>query len=166
MADVLKFYDVDGRAIRFRNFAGKAGKFNTEGQRNFCLILDPKDAEEMAEEGYNIKWLKPRDETEDPLPYVKVNVGFRNRYGDPARRPPKITQYTTAGKTLITEDSVSNLDWAEIDKADISIRPNEHEPGKLSAYLRTMNVFLQPDDFEDRYYNVPDSAQNIVDEED
>lgn len=166
MADVLKFYDVDGRAIRFRNFAGKAGKFNTEGERNFCLVLDPKDAEEMTEEGYNVKWLKAKDETDVDIPYIKVKVPFRNRYGEPTRRPPKIVQITKAGKTTLNEESVTNLDWAEIEKADISIRPNEYEPGKITAYLKTMYVTLMQDDFEDRYYDVPDSAQNIVDEED
>ncbi len=165
MADVLKFLDVKGECIKFRNFAGKAGNFNNEGDRNFCLILDPRDAVEMAEEGYNIKYLKPKDENDEPKPYIKVRVGYRNRYGEPSKFPPKVTQYTNAGKTFLDEDSIQNLDWAEIDKADISIRPREYEPGKISAYLKTMNVILMQDDFEDRYYNVPDSAQNIVDEE-
>lgn len=166
MADVLKFYDVEGRAIRFRNFAGKAGKFNNEGEKNFCLILDPQDAQEMAEEGYNIKYLKPKDENDEPIPYVKIKVAYRNRYGEMSKIPPKVVQITKAGKTILSEDSVSNLDWAEIDKADISIRPREYEPGKISAYLKTMYVTLVQDDFEDRYYDVPDSAQNIVDVED
>ena len=37
--EVKKFYDVDSKAIRFRNFAGKAGQYNAEGDRNFCLLL-------------------------------------------------------------------------------------------------------------------------------
>jgi hypothetical protein len=97
---------------------------------------------------------------------VKIKVAYRNRYGEMSKIPPKVVQITKAGKTILNEDSVSNLDWAEIDKADISIRPREYEPGKISAYLKTMYVTLVQDDFEDRYYDVPDSAQNIVDVED
>lgn len=161
-AEVKKFYDVASGAIRFRNFSGKAGMYNTEGDRNFCLLLTPEDADEMIQEGYNVRFLRPRDEADEPQPYIQIKVGFGGK-----GRPPKIVMISNGKKTQVTEDTVSNLDWAEIEKADISINPYTYSnvgPGKASgvkAYLKTMYVTLAQDDFEDRYVDIPDSAQSI-----
>lgn len=169
MAEVLKFYDVDGRNMRFRNFAGKAGQFNMEGDRNFCLLLNPSVADDMQKEGFNIRYLNPRDDGDDPVPYVQVKLKYHDRAGNPLRGP-KIVQITRRGKTEIHEDTISNLDWAEIEKFDISINPRPYENingrSGVTAYLKTLYVTIAEDDFEDRYYDIPDSAQNIVDEED
>jgi hypothetical protein len=160
--EVKKFYDVDSKAIRFRNFAGKAGQYNAEGDRNFCLLLNPDDADEMIKEGWNIRFLNPKDPSDEPVPYIQIKVGFGGK-----GRPPKVVQVTKNGKTVLDEDTINNLDWAEIEKADIAINPYHYNvTGKqgIKAYLKTMYVTIAEDDFEDRYYDIPDSAQNIVDE--
>lgn len=164
MAEVKKFYDVVSGAIRFRNFAGKEGRYNKAGDRNFCLLLNPEDADEMLKDGWNVRFLDPRDEGDEPTPYIQIKVGFGGK-----GRPPKIVLVTKRGKTQVDEDTVNTLDWAEIEKADIAINPYHYEVnGKsgVKAYLKTMYVTIAEDDFEERYYDVPDSAQNIVDEED
>lgn len=164
MAEVKKFYDVVSGAIRFRNFAGKEGRYNKAGDRNFCLLLNPEDADEMLKDGWNVRFLDPRDEGDEPTPYIQIKVGFGGK-----GRPPKIVLVTKRGKTQVDEETVNTLDWAEIEKADIAINPYHYEVnGKsgVKAYLKTMYVTIAEDDFEERYYDVPDSAQNIVDEED
>lgn len=164
MAEVKRFLDVVSGAIRFRNFAGKEGRYNKAGDRNFCLLLNPEDADEMLKDGWNVRFLDPRDEGDEPTPYIQIKVGFGGK-----GRPPKIVLVTKRGKTQVDEDTVNTLDWAEIEKADIAINPYHYEVnGKsgVKAYLKTMYVTIAEDDFEDRYYDVPDSAQNIVDEED
>lgn len=157
-----KFFDVPGSAIRFRNFQGKAGRFNNEGERYFCLVLDDASADKMKAEGWNIRYLQPRSEEDDPVPYVQVKVEMSKG------RPPKIVQVTRKGKTYLDETSVQNLDWAEIEKADVCIRAFEWSLPSgahgVKAYLKTMYVTIAEDEFEERYYDVPDSAQNIVDE--
>jgi len=169
MAEIIKFFDVDGRNMRFRNFAGKAGKFNAEGDRNFCLLLNPEVAAEMEADGFNIKYLKPRDEEEDPVPYIQIKLKYYSRSGE-RLRPPKIVLVTKKGKTQLDEESVNTLDWAEIEKFDIAINPREYNniQGRsgVTAYLKTLYVTIVEDEFEDRYYDVPDSAQNITDEDD
>lgn len=160
--EVRRFEDVQGSAIRFRNFAGKAGKYNAEGCRNFALLLRPDDADDMAREGWNVRWLSPRSDDEEPVPYLPIEVKFGSG------RPPKIWQVTKRGKTILDEKTVQNLDWAEIESADIAINPYDWNVGGKSgrkAYLRTMFVNIAEDDFEDKYFDVPDSAQNIVDYE-
>ena len=164
MAEVKKFYDVVSGAIRFRNFAGKEGRYNKAGDRNFCLLLNPEDADEMLKDGWNVRFLDPSDEGDEPTPYIQIKVGFGGK-----GRPPKIVLVTKRGKTQVDEETVNTLDWAEIEKADIAINPYHYEVnGKsgVKAYLKTMYVTIAEDDFEERYYDVPDSAQNIVDEED
>lgn len=162
MAEVKKFEDVSGRAIRWRNFSGKAGKYNAEGDRNFCLLLDPESADQLQQEGFNVRYLNPRDEDELPTPYLSIKVAYGKG------RPPKIVMLTKRGKTELDEESVSALDWAEIEKADIAINPYHYDvSGRtgIKAYLKTMYVTIQEDDFEDKYYDVPDSAKNALVEE-
>lgn len=157
--EVKKFYDVPGTAIRWRNFEGKAGKFNAEGDRNFCLVIDPDSADALQAEGFNIRFLKPRDEGDDPVPYLPVKVAYGKG------RPPKIVMMTKRGKTELDETSVSNLDWADIEKADIAINPYHYNvSGRegVKAYLKTMYVTIVEDEFEDRYYDVPESAKSIL----
>ena len=169
MMEPIILKDVDGKNMKFRNFSGLAGKYNAEGDRNFHILLDPKTADEMADMGFNVKHLRPRDENEDPVPYMQVKLKYRDRNGKPLR-PPKIVQITKHGKTQLNEDTISILDWAEIVKFDIAInpRPYENVSGRsgTTAYLKTLYVTIVEDEFEDRYYDVPDSAQNIVDDDD
>ncbi len=159
MAEVKKFYDVQGSAIKWRNFEGKAGKFNAEGDRNFCLLIDPDSADVLQSEGFNIRYLKPREDGDVPVPYLPVKVAYGKG------RPPKIVMVTKRGKTDLDEDTVKLLDWSEIEKADIAINPYEYDvQGRrgIKAYLKTMYVTIQEDDFEDRYYDVPESAKSIL----
>ncbi|MBR2245756.1 MAG: hypothetical protein IJ880_01800 [Bacilli bacterium] len=164
MAEKKIFKGVKSGAIRFRNFSGKEGKFNKEGDRNFCILLDPESADEMISEGWNVRFLNPRDDGDEPTPYIQVKVGFGGK-----GRPPKIVMISKRGQTQIGEDEVNILDWAEIDFADIAINPYHYTVnGKsgVKAYLKTMYVTIVEDEFEDQYYDIPDSAQNVIGDED
>lgn len=161
MAEVKIFKHVVTSGIRFRNFAGKEGKYNAEGDRNFCLLLDPDDAYDMAEEGWNVRYLKPKDPDESPVPYIQIKVGFGGK-----GRPPKVVMITKHGKTQLNEETINILDWADIEYADIAVNPYHYNVGDkkgIKAYLKTMYVTIAEDEFEDMYYDIPDSAQNIVD---
>lgn len=146
MSDGKEFTVEDARII-FRNFSGKEGQYNREGDRNFAVILDPVIADQMLEDGWNVKTLKPREEGDEPTPYVQVAVNFNNR-------PPKIMQITSSGRTLINEDLVDTLDWAEIKTVDLIARGYEWSVnGKsgVKAYLKTMFVTIEEDALERKY---------------
>jgi len=149
---------IENARLVFRNFSGKEGKFNPAGRRNFCVLLDPDIAERLEDDGWNIKYLEPRDENEDRQAYLSVAISFDNI-------PPKVTLITSRGKTLLSEDEINILDWAEIDSADLIIRPYNWEVNGRSgikAYTKALYVTLVEDEFESKYNDVPDSAANSM----
>lgn len=144
--------------IVFRNFSGKEGRYNREGARNFCVLLDQDIATEMESEGWNIKYLKPRDENEEPQAYIKVAIRF-------GRVPQRIFLVNNHGKFLLTEDTISILDWADIQTVDLIIRPYDTEINGAAfrkAYVQSMYVTIREDELTEKYYDIPDSAMNSM----
>jgi hypothetical protein len=149
--------------IVFRNFSGAEGPFNKAGDRNFGLLVDPDSAEAMERDGWNIKYLKPREEGDEPQAWLKVKVNFNGR-------PPKVVLVTEDGKgqkskTAITEDMVSILDWAPIKAVDLIVTPYEWTVNGntgISAYLGSIFVTLEQDDLERKYANVPETGQKAL----
>lgn len=149
---------IEGARIGFRNFSGEEGRFNPKGRRNFCVFLEEDIAKDMEKEGWNVKWLQPREEGDEPQAYLQVKVVF-------GKIPPKIVLVTGKGKTRLDEDTVNILDWAEIQNVDLVIRPYNWEVNGstgVSAYIKTMYVTLREDEFESKYYDVPDSAASAM----
>lgn len=151
----------DGR-ILFRNFAGKEGKYNRAGDRNFAVLLDDVIAKNLHEDGWNVKWLKPREEGDPLQAYLEIKVNYRGR-------PPRIVMITTRGRTPLSEDQVELLDYADIKTVDMVLNPYEWEIGGksgISAYLKSMFVTIHEDPLELKYADIEDipSRSGRVDE--
>jgi hypothetical protein len=141
---------MEGVRIIFRNFQGKEGQYNRAGDRNFGVILPNDVAEAMLADGWNVKYLKPRDDDEEPeeTPWVSVSVNFEKG------RPPKIMMVTDRGRTVLDEDTVDMLDWADIKNVDLIVRPYTWEvSGRtgVKAYLQSMYVTIEEDELERKY---------------
>jgi len=149
---------IEGATIAFRNFSGKEGRYNQAGKRNFCVFLDDDLAETLKNDGWNVRWLEPRDDQDDKQPYMQVTVGFDFK-------PPNITLITSKGRTTLDAESISLLDWADIEKIDLVIRPYDwkvNEKEGVKAYVKSMYVILAEDEFAHKYYDVPDSADSSM----
>lgn len=139
---------IEHAQILFRNFAGNEKKFNPAGNRNFCVFIDDAEfAQAMAEDGWNVRILAPRDPEESGRHYMQVTV----RYD---RRPPNIYLHTQRKNTLLDQESVGTLDYAEIVDVDLVIHPSiwdDNGRDRIKAYVNTMHVTIEEDAFADKY---------------
>jgi len=140
---------IENARLIFRNFSGKEGQYNREGDRNFAVILDDKTAQNMVKDGWNVKFFEPREEGDTPDPYISVTVSFKNR-------PPRIVMITSSSRTNLDEDSVPVLDFAEIRTCDLIVNPYEwtvNGKSGIKAYLKSMFVTIEEDELERKYSN-------------
>lgn len=155
---------LDDAQIRFRNFSGAPGQYNAQGQRNFCALLPEDVAQAMLSDGWNVKYLKPREEGDLPQAYIKIKVNFAGP------RPPKIWMITSKGRRQLTEDMVDILDWADFANVDLIMSPYKYDVNGnqgVSAYLQTIFITIREDELEMRYSDVPEieMGQNMLEGE-
>ena len=113
---------IENARIIFRNFSGKEDKYNRAGDRNFCVIIeDHNDAQRLIEDGWNIRVMPPREEGDEPRHYLQVAVSFKNF-------PPKVVMVTR-----------------------IILEGTKNEKSGVKAYLKTMYVTIEEDEFAEKY---------------
>ena len=140
----------DARIVFRPNFSGREERYNRAGDRNFCIAIDdPVMAQRLTDDGWNIRIKEPVNEGDEPLYYLQVAVRFDNF-------PPKVTMMTQGNRkgTILDEESVEALDYADIRNVDLIIHPSFWEvSGKsgIKAYLKTMYVTIEEDVFAAKY---------------
>lgn len=149
-AKTVTFEDAE---LIFKNFAGREDRFNREGDRNFAIVVPPDVAQQMEQDGWNIKWLEPRDpdEGEEARAIISVAVSYKSR-------PPRVTMINSVGRTILSESMLELLDYADIELVDVLIRGYDWDVnGKqgTKAYLQTMFVTVHEDELERKYAIMP-----------
>jgi hypothetical protein len=144
---------MQGVKIVLKNFSGVAKQYNAKGMRNFLVLLDEETAQAMKADGWNVKYLKPREEGEAPSPFLKVNVNFEN---EPI---PKVVLVTSRGQTVLDQDTVGMLDGAYLTNVDLSVTPYQFDENSLiSAYLRKGYFTMEEDELDLKYGAVSDAS--------
>ena len=143
---------IEDAKIRFRNFTGEPTKFNKAGgKRTFSVVLEEETAKRLMEDGWNVKTWEPEG-SDEPMYHLQVEASY-NLY------PPKIYMISGNKKTLLTEDTIAALQYAEFSKVDLIIRPYCWEvQGKsgVKAYVKSMYVTIVEDEFEKKYRDLDD----------
>lgn len=142
-----KNISIENAKTMFRNFQGKQTQYNPAGKRNFCVEIPEEILQDLLDDGWNVRYTRPRDESVPPTPYIQVAVSFDNI-------PPTVWMITNGKKVAMDEDSIGMLDWSDILNVDLIIRPYNWEVnGKsgVKAYLKTMYVTVDTDDFASKY---------------
>lgn len=140
---------LDDVRIIYRNFSGEGSKFNRDGDKNFSVFIDNMElANDLIEQGWNVKIREPREEGDEPFAHLPVKVKFNDR-------GPRIYLITGNRRNELDEESVAILDNIDIACIDMDIRPYDWEVnGKTgrTAYLHSMRVVQEVDRFaEDDY---------------
>lgn len=153
---------INDARIIFRNFAGVEGQYNAAGDRNFGVVLDPATAEAMLEDGWNVKYLKSRDEGDEPTPWVPVSVSF-------AHRPPRVVMISqrydhatgefVPSRVTLPEELIEMLDIADLSTVDLRLNPytwNVNGRTGVKAYLGAIYATVQQDELERKYAAIPE----------
>lgn len=157
---------LNGNRIIWRNFAGEARQFNDAGKRNFNVVLDDEEYEELFTEGWNVKQREPREEGDPYFNFLKVTVHF-------GKKTPRIVMISSKGRTNLDAETCGLLDVAEIANVDMIIRPwdweikagNSSKTGR-AAYLSSIYVTLYEDELELKYADVQEAQDPRFDEPD
>lgn len=142
---------LENARIMFRHFSGEKDAYHAQGQRDFSVALPNEVGEEMEANGWNIKWLDPREEGDLPQAILKVKVNFSGR-------PPEINLVTSRNKTRLDEHTIGILDYADIQNADMFITPydwNVNGKSGRTAYLSKLFVTIREDELDRKYADIP-----------
>lgn len=144
--------------IGFKNFSGVQTPYNKKGDRNFVMFLDPITAEDLQEQGLNIKWPKPLDqpvEEDNRQPFLKIKVNIDGPY------PPDVVMIAGDKRNRLEGDSINILDDLHIVASDVEINtsvykiePSVMNPNGLegvTAYLNRLGVTINTDPFQEKY---------------
>ena len=148
----LQFDNAD---LMWRNFAGREEEYNAEGDRNFTIrIEDPELAESIREDGWNVRYLDPREDGESGVHYLKVKVSYKFR--EPRIylvKPPR----EEGGEPVLLplmESTIAMLDYSRFENVDLVVSPSfwsRNGRSGVSAYLESMYVQLETTDIDRKY---------------
>lgn len=147
---------IEDAKIVFRNFAGREGQYNREGDRNFCVIIPPDIAEMMIADDWNVKKLKDKPDGTPGDFYLQVSVGFKGR-------PPNIFLISSKGRVRLGQHECELLDWVDIAKADVIVNPYRwqvRENRGVKAYVKALAITMNEDYLELKYADIPEIESN------
>ena len=161
---VQGLFEVENARIVYKNFSGKKTEYNDEGNRNFGVLITDEDAARLVADGWNVKYMKPRDDDPDEYrqPWLPVKVKF-GMYPPiaymilPNKGNPK--------KIKLDEETIGQLDWSYVESCDMQIRPYNYpgrpgRPAGVTAYLKCLYATIRQDNLEVKYGSIPEISDS------
>lgn len=151
---------LEGVEIRWRNFKGEVSDFNPMGKRQFAVMLDEQQADQMAADGWNVKFTKPKDPEEEPEPYIRVEVSYKNADERGGRAPqvylvaPPTKDGVPPKTTELPREMLRIADQVDVHHADVLLEPYRWDvQGNqgVKAYLYTIGIAIKLDPFMVKY---------------
>lgn len=151
---------LEGVEIRWRNFKGEVSDFNPMGKRQFAVMLDEQQADQMAADGWNVKFTKPKDPEEEPEPYIRVEVSYKNADERGGRAPqvylvdPPNQDGTQNPPNELPREMLRIADIVDVSHADVLLEPYQWDvQGNqgVKAYLYTIGIVIKLDPFMVKY---------------
>lgn len=136
------------------NFRGEKQKFSPAGSRFFNIELTQAEGEALLAEHWNVKAKRMTEEDTEQKYSLQIKVNFDSRV------PPQVWTITSAGKLMLRQDMVGELDYLEIEKADIAFVGHQHgmnteDPLAMSAYLTRLYATIHEDPLDLLYSRIP-----------
>lgn len=157
---VKGLFEVENARIVYKNFSGKKTEFNDEGNRNFGVLISDEDAKRLKDDGWNVKYMKPRED--DPDQYRQPWLPVKVKFGD---YPPIVyivlPNKGNPRKIKLDESTIGQLDWSYVESCDMQIRPYNYparqgRPAGVAAYLKCLYATIRQDDLEMKYGSIPE----------
>lgn len=151
---------VEGAGIIFKNFSGKPTDFNpVGGKRTFALVLPREIADDLVEEGWNVRRRPAKDEGDEDMLYTEIVVNMASQY------PPKLHllfRYGDSEKLVqLREEDLFELDENVLTDIDVVIHPFNHGRSNsagstVKGYLKTLYATQVPTvEFSGKYSQYP-----------
>lgn len=144
--------NVNPKDVVTRNFSGRKTDYTPEGRRSFKLRIAEEDALQMQADGWPIESWDAKDANGNPTGEkryaLRVHVRFDNF-------PPEIKMYSGGRMTILGENEVGTLDYAEIEAVGMKIHGSRWTLSNgrtgIKAYLAQMNVKIMENELDEEF---------------
>lgn len=147
---------------RNSNFSGvPKNEFDKKGDRYVFIRLDEDLANKLEQDGWNVKWTKPKiDHPEwEPYPFIKAKINFN------LRQKPAIYMVTKRNRTLLNEETIDQLEGCYFEKVDITLENIFYTRYNQHSVIVNIGFFtIEPNELYDEYFGGSDDQ--IFDDED
>lgn len=153
--------------IIWRNFEGRKEKYNEQGNRFFTLSLPENIANELQDQGFNVR-MRVVESQDGPRTYYNLKVNLKY-YG--SQYDPKVYFMQSDGEhATLDEHSVKLLDTTQFAEVAMDIYPKTYidmasGDEKLSARLNKLLFTQEVDEFEKEFALDNDTQTTLSDDD-
>lgn len=131
----------------FSHFDGRADTFNDEGDHNFTIILPEETAQQLMQEGWNVREKEGYEEGDPPEFQLKVKISYRFE-------APKIYLIKNGRKFRADERDLSDIRRDTCEQIDVIITPSRWVNGNrtgITAYAKELYATVRESRFASKY---------------